>query len=84
MHWPIKQTVHIRDLIIQTIAVSAILFHGCSLFIHKPACPVHMANFLYDLGFLGPWMYGYAIVSYNQIFTTWSFDRPKLPLKQLY
>ena len=26
-----------------------------------------MTNFLYDLGFLGPWMYGYATVSYNQI-----------------
>ena len=74
MHWPIKQTVHIRDLIIQTIAVSAIRFHGCSIFIHKPTCPVHMANFLYDLGFLGPLMYGYATVSYNQILTNWSFD----------
>ena len=66
MHWPIKQTVHIRDLIIQTIAVSAIRFHGCSIFIHKPTCPVQMANFLYDLGFPGPLMYGYATVSYNQ------------------
>ena len=26
-----------------------------------------MATFLYDLGFLGPWMYGYATVSYTQI-----------------
>ena len=26
-----------------------------------------MANFLYEMGFLGPWMYGYATVSYNQI-----------------
>ena len=79
MYWPIKQTVHIRDLIIQTIAVSAIRFHGCSIFIHKPTCPVYMANFLYDMGFLGPLMYGYATVSCNQILTTWSFDRPKLP-----
>ena len=30
-------------------------------------CPVNMANFLYHLGFLGPWMYGYATVSYYQI-----------------
>ena len=76
IHWPIKQTVHIRDLIIQTIAVSAIRCHGCSIFILKPTCPVQMANFLYDLGFLGPLMYGYATVSYNQFLTTWSFDRP--------
>ena len=67
MHWPIKQTVHIRDLTIQTRAVSAIRFHGCSMFICKPICPVNMANFLSDLGFLGPWMYGYATVCYNQI-----------------
>ena len=67
MHWPIKQTVHIRDLTIETRAVSAIRFHGCSKFIRKPSCPVNMANFLDDLGFLGPWMYGYATVSYNQI-----------------
>ena len=59
-----------RDLIIQTIAVSAIRFHGCSIFIHKSTCPVHMATFLYDLGFLGPLMYSYATVSYNQILTT--------------
>ena len=26
-----------------------------------------MANFLYDLGFLDPWFYGYATVSYKQI-----------------
>ena len=26
-----------------------------------------MANFLYDMGFLGPWMDGYATGSYNQI-----------------
>ena len=25
-----------------------------------------MANFLFDLGFLGPLMYGYATISYNQ------------------
>ena len=67
MHWPIKHTVHIWDLTIQTRAVSAIWFHGCSMFIRKPLCPVKMANFLYDLGFLGPCMYGYATVSYNQI-----------------
>ena len=66
-HWPIKQTVHIRDLTIQTRVVSAIHSNGCSMFIRKPICSVHMANFLYDLRFLGPWMYGYATVSYNQI-----------------
>ena len=43
-----------------------------------------MANFLYDLRFLGPLMYGYATVSYNQILTTWRFDQPKLPLQHLY
>ena len=32
-----------------------------------------MANFLYDLGFLGPLMYGYATVSYNQIFDQLKF-----------
>ena len=26
-----------------------------------------MVKFLYDLGFLGPKMYGYATVSYNQM-----------------
>ena len=67
MHWPIKQTVHIRYLTIQTRAGSALRFHGCSMFIRKPICPVNMANFLYDLGFLGPWIYGYATVSNNQI-----------------
>ena len=60
MHWYIKQTVHIRDLTIQTREVSAIRFHGCSMFFRKPICPVNMANFLYDLGFLSPWMYGYV------------------------
>ena len=30
-------------------------------------CYEDMANFLYDLSFLGPWIYGYAPVSYNQI-----------------
>ena len=67
MHWHIKQSVHIRGLTIQTRAVSAICFHGCSMFIHQSICPVNMANFLYDLGFLGPWMYGYTTDSYNQI-----------------
>ena len=76
MHWPIKQTVHIIDLIIQIIAVSAIHFHGCSIFIHKPTCPVHLVNFLHDMDFLGPWMYGYATVSYNQILTTWDLTGP--------
>ena len=33
----------------------------------NPICSEDMANFLYDLDFLGPWMYGYATVSYNQI-----------------
>ena len=63
----IKQTVHIRDLTIQLSAVSAIRFHGCSMFIRKPICHVHIANLLYDLGFQGPWMYGYATVSYKRI-----------------
>ena len=67
MQWHIKQTVHIRDLTIQTRTVSAIRFHGCSMLIRKPICPVNMANFLYDLGFLCPWMHGYAAVSFNQI-----------------
>ena len=66
-YWPIKQPVHMRDLTIETWTVSAINFHGCSLFISKPICPVDMANFLYDLGYLDHWMHGYAIVSYNQI-----------------
>ena len=73
MHWHIKQTVHIRDLKIQTRAVSAILFHGCSMFIRKPIFLVNIMNFLYDLGFLGPWMHGYATVSYNQIFDHLTF-----------
>ena len=67
MHWLTKQTEHIRDITIQTKAVSAIRFHGCSMFIPKPVFPVHLANFLYDLGFRGPWMYGYTTVSYFQI-----------------
>ena len=67
MHWPVKQARHIRYLTIHTRAVSAIRFHGCWMFIRTPICPVNMANFLYDLGFLGPWMYGYATNSYNQI-----------------
>ena len=67
MHCHIKQTVHIRDLTIQTRAVSAIRFRGCSMFIRKQICPVNMANFLYNLSFLGPWIYGYATVSYDQI-----------------
>ena len=56
-----------RDLTIQSRAVSAIRVYGCTMFIPKSMCAVYMANFLYDLGFLGPWMYGYATVSYNQI-----------------
>ena len=67
IHWHIKQTVHIRDLTIPTRAVSAIRFHGCRMSIRQPICPVNMANFLYDLGFLGPWIYDYATVSYKQI-----------------
>ena len=67
MHWPIKQTVHVRDVKILTSAVSAFRLYGCSMIIRKPICSEDMANFLYDLGFLGPWMYGYATVSYYQI-----------------
>ena len=37
------------------------------MFICKLMYLVHMANFLYDLGFLGPLIYGYANVSYNKI-----------------
>ena len=65
MHWPMKQTVHFRDLTIQERAVSAIRFHGCSMFMRRPLCPVQMANFLYDLGSLGHWMYGNTTVSYK-------------------
>ena len=75
MHWPIKQTRLIRDLTIQTRAVSAIRFHGWSMLIRKPMCPVNIANFLYDLGFLAPWMYGYATVSYNKILEHLKFWR---------
>ena len=67
MHWAIKQTVRIRCLTIYTKAVSAIRVNVCLMCIRKPICSVHMANFLYETGFLGPWMYGYATVSYNQI-----------------
>ena len=48
MHWLIKQTVHIRDLTILTRAVSATRFYGCSMFIRKSICPVHMAKFVGD------------------------------------
>ena len=64
---PIKQTVHVWDVTIQSRAVSAFQFYGCPMFIRKPKCSEDMANFLYDLSFLGPWIYGYATVSYNQI-----------------
>ena len=67
MHWLIKETVHVRDATILTFAVSAFRFYGCSIIIHKQICPEDMANFLYDMGFLGPWIYRYATVSYNQI-----------------
>ena len=63
MHWPINQTVHVRDATILTSAVSAFCFYGCVMIIRKPICSEKMANFLYDLGFLGRWMYGYATVS---------------------
>ena len=29
-------------------------FYGCSMFISKPICPVHMSNYLYDMLYLGP------------------------------
>ena len=67
MQWAIKQTVHVRDATILTSAVSAFRFYGCLMIIRKPICSEDMANFLYDLDFLGPWMYGFATVSYNQI-----------------
>ena len=78
MHWPIKQTVHISNLTIQTRAVSAIRFHGCSMFIREPTSPVHMVNFLYDQGFLDHWLYGYATVSYKHILEHLKFDWPIL------
>ena len=53
MHWPIKQTVHVRDATILTSAISAFRFYGCSMIIPKPICSEEGANFLYDLGFLG-------------------------------
>ena len=37
------------------------------MIIRKAICYEYMANFPYDLGCLGPLMYGYATVSYNQI-----------------
>ena len=67
MHWPIKQTVHVRDATILTSAVSAFRFNGCSMIIRQPICSEDMVNFLNDLGFLGPWVYGYATVIYNHI-----------------
>ena len=79
MHWPIKQIVHVGDAVILTSAVSAFRFYGCSIITRMPICSQDMVNFLYDLGFLGPWMYGYATVSYNRILTTWCFGRPLLP-----
>ena len=42
-------------------------FFGCSMCIYKSIYTVHMANFLYEPGSLGPSMYGYATVSYDQI-----------------
>ena len=36
------------------------------MIISKAVCSGDMTNFLYDLGFLGLLMYGYATVSYNQ------------------
>ena len=35
-----------------------------------------MTNFLYDLGLLGNWMYGYATLSYNQILDHLKFWPP--------
>ena len=67
MHRTIKQTVHVRDATILTSAVSTFRFYGCSMIICKPICSEDMAKFLYDLSFLGPSMYGYATVSYDQI-----------------
>ena len=66
MHWPIKQTVHVWDATILTSAVSAFHYYGCSMIIPKQICSENLANFLHDLDFLGPWMYGYATVSYDQ------------------
>ena len=44
----------------------SIPLNDCSMFIRQPLCSEDMANFPYDLGFLGPLMYAYASVSYNQ------------------
>ena len=73
MHWPIKQTVHVRDATVLTSVVSAFCFYGCSMIIPRPICPEDMANFLYILGFLGLCMYGYTTVSYNQILNLLKF-----------
>ena len=48
-------------------AVSAIRVNVCLMFIRRSMCSARIANFLYEFGFLGSWMYGYATVSYNQI-----------------
>ena len=71
MYWPIKQSVPIRNLTIKTRAVSAFRFYGCSMFICKPIFPdVYIWR---TLGFLGPWLYGFATVSYNQIWDHMKF-----------
>ena len=66
-HWPIKQTVHVRDATILTNAVSAFSFYGCPMIICKPIYSEDTADFLYDLDSLGPSMYGYATASYTRI-----------------
>ena len=45
--------------------------------IRNPICSEDISNFLYDFGFLGPWMYGNATVSFNQILDHLKF-RPAL------
>ena len=72
MHWPIKQTVHVRDSIILTSAVSALRFYDCSMIFRKSICSEDMANFLYDLVFLGLECMT-ATVSYNQILDSLKF-----------
>ena len=73
MQRPLKQTLHVRDATISTSAISAFRFYGCSMIIRKPIYSEDMAYFLYDLSFLGLWMYGYATFSFNQIFNHLKF-----------
>ena len=54
------------------------------MFINKPICSEDMANFRYDLSFLGPWIYGYATVSYNKMLDYMQFWPAFTAYQQLY